>query len=455
MARDVATRELCAEDPRLVWNLVVVDSSESSKVVDMSSEEVFTMSVTEVNSILDCKLPSSHKCASEATFRCVVPKSRNHLWYKDRRQAKQLLPNKKMHLQVHCRIYLSHKDTENCVAKRDPKKSIFIQQFMSKAGGLPRFPELQQFCIRMDTLLESAPPTEHIIVLANTTNSLTLTSACFLVGAYMIWHLGIQLDTVSRAFDAVSDRFVGYHHESWGQRVTVSDCWQALDRAVRLGWIVDSNTDTEPVLEVDEYEHYAGLANGSVHMVVPGTLFLFPTPDDLPGDAEWAVCEGEDGGTVRRFSPRYYASLFADLGVTAAGSLTCTAPWAARALAAGGIEVLDLGIESMDEEAMSDEGALLGALEGLLTRTASKAGRGTVAVHSGRGGEWPSWIGVVVAGVLMGRLGFGEGAARAWIGMLCPWMLREARPAKVSPSAAVAGAASFVGTGLGRRAASC
>jgi hypothetical protein len=46
-----------------------------------------------------------------------------------------------------------------------------------------------------------------------------------------------------------------------------------------------------------------------------------------------------------------------------------------------------------------------------------------VALHSGRGGEWPAWIGAAVEAVLVVRAGFEQGAAEAWMGMLCPWLL--------------------------------
>jgi hypothetical protein len=46
-----------------------------------------------------------------------------------------------------------------------------------------------------------------------------------------------------------------------------------------------------------------------------------------------------------------------------------------------------------------------------------------VAVHSGDGFKWPAYIGTLVVAMLISRLGFEEGAARAWIRMLCPWML--------------------------------
>jgi hypothetical protein len=264
----------------------------------------------------------------------------------------------------------------------------------------------------LESMLDSSPPEQSIVVTTTGRDAHARTSACILVGGYMVWHLGIQLDNVSALFDGAACK-VDIRDDSSGACTSVMDCWRALDRAMQLRWLVTAQSDDEPLLDAEEFAHYAGPANGSVHMVAPGTLLLFPTPDNLPGEAEWAVVAAEGGGAVRRFSARYYARLFADLGVAAAACVRRTAPAAAAALAASGIETADLGVGDGD-------GSPLGALDGLLAVCGGAAG--TVAVHSGRGGEWPGWIGAVVAAVLMRRAGFEQGAARAWIGMLCPWM---------------------------------
>ncbi len=79
-------------------------------------------------------------------------------------------------------------------------------------------------------------------------------------------------------------------------------------------------------------------------MVVPGALrLIYPTPsDDVPNGRDWADCVSADGRTARRFSPDYFASLLADLGVSAAkclGRASTTSTWA---LGAHGVAPLDL-----------------------------------------------------------------------------------------------------------------
>ena len=145
-------------------------------------------------------------------------------------------------------------------------------------------------------------------------------------------------------------------------------------------------------------------------------LFLFPTAHDLPGGEDWTVCVDDRGAPVRRFSPRYYAELFADLGIETAACLSHTEPSASATLAASGIATTDLGLAEAFEE-----GAFLAAIDRLLVTCG--AARGAVALHSGRGGEWPAWIGAAVEEVLVVRAGFEKGAAEAWMGMLCPWLL--------------------------------
>ena len=233
---------------------------------------------------------------------------------------------------------------------------------------------------------------------------------------------------VSEAFQELSDKFVPYTAVSASgdqHIVTVHDCWQALDQAMRLGWFVPPSSDAEPLLDMDEHTHYASAANGAVHLVIPGALIFFPTPaDDLISEGqEWADSEAASGRTVRRFSPGFYASLLADLGVSAVACLGSGSPCTARALHARGIAAMDLAPEAASA-ASGGGGALAAtvlALDRLLALAA--AAPGAVAVHSGAGAEWPAAVGTLAAAFLIRRFGFAGAAAVAWLHMLAPWML--------------------------------
>jgi hypothetical protein len=186
---------------------------------------------------------------------------------------------------------------------------------------------------------------------------------------------------------------------------------------MHLGWLVDPDSEVEPTLDVEEFAHYAGRANGSVHMLVPGRMLLFASPEALPSEQRWIDTVADNGTTTRRFSPAFYAELFEDLGVSAVVCLGCGDAATSSAFAERGMEVVDLALAE-------DGSSLLRGLDRLLSLAA--AAPGAVAVHSGDGFRWPAYIGTLVAALLINRLGFGEGAATAWIRMLCPWMLAAA-----------------------------
>lgn len=171
--------------------------------------------------------------------------------------------------------------------------------------------------------------------------------------------------------------------------------------------------DDQPFL-IDEFVHYASPANGNVHIIAPGCLVLFASPVDLPSGQHWTSLPSQGrGAPVRRFSAAFYADLFSDLGVASVACLTeCRASTAA--FAACGIAALDLRPGHRHGQ------SVLRALDGLLSLTRA----GPVAVHGGgESGGWPGDAAVVVAALLVGRLGFAERSAYAWLLMLCPWLL--------------------------------
>ena len=288
--------------------------------------------------------------------------------------------------------------------------------------------QIDAFCTTMSTLHEdAASQNKPIVICSGSKNATAVTDACLLVGSYLILNKGMTSAEVGEAFQELSDKFIPFTAVSTtGDQhiVTVHDCWQALDQAMRLGWFVLPSSTAEPLLDVDEHAHYASAANGAVHLVIPGALIFLPTPaDDLVSDGpEWADSEAADGRTARRFSPGFYASLLADLGVSAVACLGSGSPSTARALHARGIAAMDLALEAAPAASGGDElAAIVVALDRLLALAA--AAPGAVAVHSGAGAEWPAAVGTLAAAFLIRRFGFAGAAAVAWLHMLAPWML--------------------------------
>ena len=273
---------------------------------------------------------------------------------------------------------------------------------------------VQDFCCRLDsTVMGCEPSTDRILICPANDDAKSISIACALLGAYFIWNGSMTLEAVVDTFQELEN--AGLPHE-----IATLDCWRALARAMHLGWLVDPESEAEPTLDVEEFAHYASPANGSVHLVVPGKMFFFSSPKDLPSDQQWADSLADDGATTRHFSPGFYAELFEDLGVSAVVCLGCGDAAASRAFAERGVEVVDLRLAE-------DGSSLLRGLDRLLSLAA--VAPGAVALHSGDGFRWPAYVGTLVVALLINRLGFEEGAARAWIGMLCPWMLSAAAPA--------------------------
>jgi hypothetical protein len=293
--------------------------------------------------------------------------------------------------------------------------------------------QIDDFCTRLRVTFETREQRQkHVVILTGNNDDKAVTTASMLLGSYLILCRGNSIDSVLMVFRDLSDRFIPLIFASTPrseQIVTVQDCWRALGHALRLGWFAPPSSDDEPMLDVGELAHYAHAANGGVQIVAPGALLLFPTPSDsLPDGAEWADSASADGSTARRFSPRFYASLLADLGVSAAAGLGRTSAAAARAFAAAGVGPADLRLPPPAPGAPV-AGALLPALDRLLTL--ARGAPGGVAVHCGSLRGWPaSPLGVVAAAFLVSRLGFSGAEAAAWVQLVA---LPPARPGEDSP----------------------
>jgi hypothetical protein len=284
----------------------------------------------------------------------------------------------------------------------------------------PLILQIDDFCKRLGLACDSRDENQsHVFILTGNNNDQAITTASMLLGAFLVLRRGLTVKTVMAAFHEIKDRFVPIERvSSDGERriITVHDCWQALAHALRLGWFVPPASDAEPVLDVEELVHYASAANGRVRVVVPGALLFFPTPsDDIPDGREWADTAAAEGRpAARRFSPGYYASLLADLGVSSAACLGRGSPAATQALAARGVSSVNLRlpVPAHGAAAASAAGALLPALDRLL----ALARAGAVGVHCGAGCEWPAHsLGTLAAAFLISRFGFSGPEAAAWV----------------------------------------
>ena len=189
----------------------------------------------------------------------------------------------------------------------------------------------------------------------------------------------------------------------------IMDCWVALYQARALNWLgAMPSEDSEPLLDVDMATHYARPINGNIHILIPGKLILFPTPHQLPTGHDWA----DDSDGARTFSAGFLAELLEDLGVAAVACLGRVHDADAAAFRGCALDVHELGLDPRRP-------ALLPAMDRLLA--VSRAAPGAVALCVGGGaaaGE--DVVETMAAAWLMRECGFGEGAAGAWLRMVCP-----------------------------------
>ena len=276
------------------------------------------------------------------------------------------------------------------------------------------------FCDRFATFLQNLHPHQTVVVISATQSDPSYIETLLFVGCFLILYEGMTVEAVKAGLqDATTleqDSAVVITRSSKEVEVCIMGCWRAFEQAVKLTWLVHPNSDIEPVLDVEELAHYADRANGSLHMVVPGRLIFFPTPDDLPDRQHWADHVTDHGRTVRRFSAAYYAETFGfeELRVSVVACLGRGSEAAAAAFEARGVETVDLGLAE-------DGSSLLRGLDRLFSL--SRAVAGAVAVHSGDGFVWPEYVETLVAAFLIRREGFDEGSARAWLRMVSPWMV--------------------------------
>ena len=296
-------------------------------------------------------------------------------------------------------------------------------------GGVFRpipLPAIEAFCEELSQSIQKETNNAVFVVYTGSANTVALMHACLLVGAYMMLKEEMELDTILLAFHSVEADIINPQTASSNDphAICVLDCWSALAAALHLGWLVGPSSDADPLLDAEECSHYAHPANGNVHMLAPGSLYLFATPDAMPDRLAWTdIAPAEVGGASgRRFSVGFTADPLVDLGASAVACLDVCPAASAAAFAARGMAVADL-------VAGRGQPSLLRALDGLLSAAdgAARAG-GALAVHSGAGFEWPTWAGTLATAFLVRRHGFRAAAAAGWVHMLCPWL--------VSPGAA-------------------
>jgi hypothetical protein len=281
-----------------------------------------------------------------------------------------------------------------------------------------------------------------------------ISRCALLLGGYLIMCEAASATEVEEIFRPISSCFVSFR--PWARTtdtVEVADCWHALFRVRELGWVDfnSSNVDVSRCIDMLEYLHYDGLANGALHTIVPGKLIALPCPVDLSrGGATWA-----DEGGVRRFSAAYYADILSELDVCLV--VRCGGPpYDTRALASLRIGVEDLHIIGGADPYADASAGLLRAADRFLTLAGLAPG--AIALHGGgRDGSLGAGGRLLAETYLIRGHGFSGPAALAWLVMAHPGpaaraatvvAAEETDAAVLVASAAVAAAAAAARVGL-------
>ena len=249
----------------------------------------------------------------------------------------------------------------------------------------------------------------HKIVYYSGTGMKNLTTAIFLLGAYMMIKHNETALSVKKSFEWIDEALIEPFHAAsidgskGHEPLSLVDCWGALEQAKLLEWLrlpLSAEDGVWGKIDPDEYEHYHNPLNADLHQIVPGQLLVLTAPVNLEG-RDYA----DDASGVRRFSPSYLLSIFDELGVSGVASLGPPA-YDPREFTAVGVAFAALETRSLST-----------ALDQLLA--ADDAAAGAVAVHAGRGGS-ETMATALAALFLVRRFGFTPRAAAAWVRICRP-----------------------------------
>ena len=254
-------------------------------------------------------------------------------------------------------------------------------------------------------------------------DSNNLAYAAILIGSYMIISLDMDMENVLKAFEPMDDLLKNDSIDSSQDNyiTTILDIWRAMHRVRQLGWFELSDCEfslckhpsSNPSFDFEMCKHYANPANGGMHVIVPGSLILMPSPTDLPEDRNWM-----DVDSNRRFSPAFIADLLcAEFSTSLVIRLTHDDD--ATEYTAAAFEDRGIAVESVP---LGPRGAaqhrLLAASDRLIANL--RGAPGAVAVHAhGPGTDAEGCTGMLLATALIRVFGFGARDAAAWLRLTC------------------------------------
>ena len=289
-----------------------------------------------------------------------------------------------------------------------PEESIHYFSLCDDFGPM-NLASVVSFVLQLDDELEAYP--ECIFFYCVDAGKRALTNAIFLLGSYMILRLHLNVKEVSNSFSWLNRKVLEPYRDATFSAsdfdLTLEDCWGGLAKGIDKGWLALPSSSDEDyrwgLIDVDEYGHYDDPLNGDLHEVVPGKFIAFKGPVDLGDEGMYK----DDERGFRSFSPRFYAGVLQDCGVTTVVRL-CEPCYDKQRFVESGIAFHDLEFEdcTAPSAAIVDEFIRL-----------ADASEGVVAVHCKAG---LGRTGTLIAVYLMRRHGFTGREAIGWLRIMRP-----------------------------------
>ena len=277
-------------------------------------------------------------------------------------------------------------------------------------------------------LLESkiGVTTSHVVFCVDENRSSSaISGCCTLVGAYLLLIHQTKLDEVDAIFAPLLEHLT-HHQAGWcsSDSAIIKDCWRALETVKGLGWLSEwyprnVTSRTPPCIDMNEFLCYDDPCNGGFHAIIPGRLFVFNCPTDLPEDPNSVeILPGMDVDGERLFDGSFYANLWPDLDIALV--VQCCGD---DEYDASKFKDFDIPVEQMNVNDGGKSG-LLQHFDRFLTL--ARLAPGALAIHGDRTGL--GLAEALICSLLMREYHFDAKAAVAWISMVHPpkhvaWLL--------------------------------
>jgi len=161
--------------------------------------------------------------------------------------------------------------------------------------GPPSIAQMYRFAMVIEKLFKNEDNKVYLYSLSS--DSCNSSNAVMLIASYCILKLGWSASKTQERFSALRSFLELYRDASEGvatYRISVDVCFQALEKAKKLGWI---NLDT---FDYHEYTFYEQVENGDFNWIIPNKFIAMCSPTAVAKRSE----------TVITHTPAYYVPYF-------------------------------------------------------------------------------------------------------------------------------------------------